>query len=120
MKKYVLPLILIFVLPACNLGTTIKEAIHLSSEIKDKYHCNEAEVTVNNGSEVVVTISNSSYQDSSDDIKQRVANEIGQMVIADKKLGTIKEGKVLFSSTTKYGPVQTRNSSSFDMDLKQK
>lgn len=99
------------------MGTELKELIHLSSNLKERYACDEVNMTINNGSSITATMKNSIYQDSSDEVKQRISNEIGQIILSDEKLKGVKEGHVLFTDEDDNGIVKTSSSEGFDMHL---
>lgn len=119
MKKTAFILLLFLFLAACNLGREFKELIQLSKDINEKYRIN-SNVKISN-TKITVTISNTSYSDSSDEVKQRVSDDIGQMVQAYPEIAKgLEEGITVFEEKTNVAIVGISKQSSFPMHLGKK
>jgi len=118
MKRLLPTLVLMTCIAACNFSGTMKDVLALSGEIKDHYHCDNTNITINNSTEIKVKLENSTYNDSSDEVKQRVSDEIGHMVLKYPSLSKgLDEGYTIFSDKSGNGIVSVSNSSSFPMHL---
>lgn len=114
-KLFFLPALLL--VAACNLGGQMKDVLSLSQEIKDKYKCSPG-IKLDNGNSIEITLENSSWNDSSDEVKQRVSDEIGRIVMSHKKLSkSLTEGTTIFSNTTNAVVVHVERNTSFSMHL---
>jgi hypothetical protein len=117
MKKLLSVSLVLLLASACNFSGQMKDIISLSSEINEKYN-GSASVTLNNNTVIEVKLDNSPYCDSSNDVKQRISEDIGRMVMKHRSLGkTLKEGTTVFSCHTSYAIVDVSRENSFSMKL---
>jgi hypothetical protein len=107
------PMLLLF---SCN--TDLKGLLELQQEVVKKVHTDDVEVNLDDNTQLTVSITNSPYCDSSDEVKQRLSEEIGLMALRHKKLtSSIKEGYTAFIRSSFYVIAYSRSSKSFSMNL---
>lgn len=103
---------------SCQFQSELKEFIALGREIKKEYKCDEAKISLEKGRMLKIIIVNSSYNDSSDDVRQREADKIGQMVAQYSSADKVNGGKVSFSATHNFAVVKVSEDKTYDMHYK--
>lgn len=122
MKKYSFFVLLCFCLTVTMSCTEMVRDFgkmgELQSALSKKYKTNSINVNIRNGKYLTVSMINTHYNDSLPNVKQRIAYEIGAIVIkiykSDNKIGA---GSVAFVKNNDYGIVNTSSSTSFSMRL---
>lgn len=107
----------------CTLGACkdMKEMDALSKNIEEKYGVKYIGVTNSNNTSLIVTFQNTRYNDSSDEVKQRIAKEIGKIAPGFITTFKVKSGSVKFSAKKGASIVvagySVTTSNTFDMGI---
>ena len=107
-------IVIVLVFSSCN---SIKEVMGFVKEIQSTYKVTNVKVA-NTDNGLTVSFVNTSYNDSSDEVKQRVAWEIGDMAQHYFKSQRIEKGQVNYVKEKGIAIANISTSNSFDMEIK--
>lgn len=110
---------ILFILASCSeVVTDFKEAAQLEQKIIQKYKVAKVKITLSNNQNLDVLFTNTKYNDSTAIQQQRIACEIGQIVLSEiNREIPITAGRVSFVKKRNYGILKTSSAADFDMKL---
>lgn len=111
---FILFYFLLLGLGSCSGFDRITDALELKNEIEEKYDSEEVEVKVTNKEDISVSLIDKDLSDLSPQEKQKIAVEIGEMVLEMQPEG-FKAGTVHFVENTHMLNVKTSSSVAFEM-----
>ena len=119
MKKILLAALLItIVFTSCSdLRSELKDMRALQEKIQTQFNFKEVNIKIVNGKAMDVSIINSPYNDSSDDVKQRLTDAIGSVSSPYIHAAKLSEGTVSFVHSNNVGIINSSNYQSFPMHL---
>ena len=119
MKNFTFSLLTLFLITLSSCSEMTKEfkfMNELRSEISEEYDTNEVEINLRNKNILVVSFSDSKFDDYSSGEKKRIAKRIGAMVRKKtKNREPIKSGKVEFVDETEVGILKQSDSDTYNM-----
>ena len=120
MKSGLFSLLVVSLLLFSCSGTVnnLKYMSDLKETISAKYQISDIEVKITNNNMITVSLVNSQYNDSSYEMKQNLATEIGEIVLQTQKDSLpFISGDVQFVNRKNYFVYHTTNAISVDMHL---
>ncbi len=111
---FLLSIVLLFA--SCNFKGNYKKLKALNDTLSKNYKCKNISINVMDD-KINVTLINSDFNDSSDEVKQREADKIGQIVVSLVNRDTLAPGGVAFTSYRRSGIVEVSNSTTFKMNV---
>jgi hypothetical protein len=87
--------------------------------VGEKFNFPRTNINIRNGSVLQLTITNSTCNDSSDNVKQRVADSVGVLVPQYFHITKIRQGTLRFAAQTDAGIAHYSKSTSFNMNVPQ-
>ncbi len=109
----------LLVLGSCGVSVgDIKEVQEFGSAVQAMYPGVSLSTGITNGSKLEVTFTNTSYNDSSEEVKQRVATDIGKIAPKYFKVGKITSGEAIFENSKSTVLVSVTSTHSYDMGIK--
>ncbi len=118
MKNLLVAIIGILAFTSCgNTVAELKDMNELRKNIEHQFKFKEVNLKVANGKSLEVTVINSPYNDSSDYVKQDLADAIGTVCSPYMHKANLTEGTVSFSHNDNVGLANVAVSHGFPMHL---
>ncbi len=107
------------VLGSCHtFDVDVKEISEFASTVQAMYPDVSLSAGISNGSKVEVTFTNTSYNDSSEEVRQRIATEIGKIAPQHFKSVKITSGEAIFENSKGASVVNVTSTHTYDMGIK--
>ena len=106
-----------FALSCGNITSEIKEMRSLQETIEKRFGFKDISMKIVNGQALEISVLNSSYNDSSDDARQRMADSIGSVCSGYMHDAKLTKGTVAFAKGLSGGLINASESKSYPMHL---